>query len=189
MQTTDYEALIYLGIGHAGGHRKDIECLRPEWFVELGKRAAEAGAKKQTPRPNTEPPAYDYLPVPEDGEIFELTLDGDATDPIKMLRNDMYIDADKWKFKGPKVRGMQIGRFKMVSVGWQPTFDALTMALVALHGAPALGQWREAFKKKYARPDNKGPIGFTGSEWVNGQNIRFPYLRGQGNSWYSNFIP
>ena len=127
----------------------------------------------------------EFLTVPQDGEIFDLTLDGDSIDPIAMVRGNGYKNADQWEFKGPKVTGTQTKKFKLVSVGYQPNADAVNKAL-AQHGAPALGQWREAFKEKYRLPDGKGPIGFTGSEWAHPFR-EFPHVADEGGVWRSYF--
>ena len=181
----DFEALILQGITDAGGQPDDLNLLTEDDIKALGTLAAQRGAQQRSPNEPT--PSPDVLAVPQDGEIFELTLDGDATDPIGMVRGDGYNDADKWKFNGPKATGTQTRRFKIMSVGCQTNAEAVNTAL-AEHGTPALGQWREAFKKKYARPDGKGPIGFTGSEWVYPRRLRgFPCVRGGGAVWNSYF--
>ena len=183
--TLDYEALILQGITDAGGQPDDVNLLTEDDIKALGTLAAQRGAQQRSPNEPT--PSPDVLAVPQDGEIFELTLDGDATDPIGMVRGDGYNDADKWKFNGPKATGTQTRRFKIMSVGYQTNAEAVNTAL-AEHGTPALGQWREAFKKKYARPDGKGPIGFTGSEWVGPDRRRyFPCVSAGGGVWDSSF--
>ncbi|HEY4508101.1 MAG TPA: hypothetical protein VJJ55_00400 [Candidatus Paceibacterota bacterium] len=184
--TLDFETLILQGITDAGGQPEDANLLTEGDIKALGTLAAERGAQQRSPNQPT--PAPTTLAVPRDGEIFELTLNADDADPIGMVRSDGYNDADKWEFNGPKVNGTQTRRFKIVSVGYQANAEAVNKAL-AEHGTPAPGQWREAFKKKCPRPDGKGPIGFTGSEWVAPRRgRRLPCVSGFGDSWISGFF-
>lgn len=54
---------------------------------------------------------------PADGEIFELTLDGDAPEnqPLEMVSRFGYAPVG-WRHNGPKVSGKQTRRFKLVGV-------------------------------------------------------------------------
>lgn len=117
----------------------------------------------------------EILPIPQIGEVFELTFDPAEANPIEMVRRAGYDAAAKWVFNGPEVTGTPTSKFKLVNVGYRPNIDEVNRVLVEQHGPPALGQWREAFKKKYTRSDRRGPIGFTGSEWVS-RVFFFPYI-------------
>jgi len=183
--TLDYEALVLQGITDAGGQPEDAHLLTEDDVKALGTLAAKRGAEQRSL--NAPLAAPDILAVPNDGEIFELTLNADDADPIGMVRGDGHDNPDKWEFKGPKVTGTHTKKFKLVRVGYQPNAEAVNKAL-AEHGTPALGQWREAFKKKYPRSDGKGPIGFTGSEWVSPDGDRFfPCVVVGGDSWGLSF--
>lgn len=182
----NYEALILQGITDAGGQPDDINLLTEDDVKTLGTLAAQRGAQQRSPNEPT--PAPDTLAVPKDGEIFELTLNAEDADPIEMVRGDGYNNADNWEFKGPRVTGTQTKKFKLVSIGYQPNAEAVNKAL-AEHGTSALGQWREVFKKKYPHPDGKGPICFTGSEWVPpGRRRRFPCVLIVRGVWCSDFL-
>lgn len=132
------------------------------------------------PKPTT-------LAIPDVGEEFELAHDFDKTDPLEMVRSDEY-DPEAWEFKGTKPKGKQTRRFKLVKVGYLPTLDAVRTAL-ASHGTVPEGQWREAFKKAYPKPDGNGSIGVADPSWVgpNGRR-RFPYLDWDGGQWRSRFF-
>lgn len=130
--------------------------------------------------------------IPADNEVFELTLDGDApeNDPIEMVKRDGYSEPEKWQFTGRKITGTQTCRFKLVRVGDCHNFDEVRQRLV-LYGVVPNGQWREAFKDKYPRPDGRGPIGFCGLSWVRPIGDRvfrvFPSLIDKGGAWLSCF--
>lgn len=118
-------------------------------------------------------PAY-----PTTGDVFELTLDGDAreNDPIEMVRRDGYLELEKWRHTGTKVAGTQTRHFKLISVGYCVNWDEVKRKL-AKHGELPEGQWREAFKAKYPTPDGNGPIGVPDASWVYpGDRAYFPYF-------------
>ena len=176
--TLDYETLILKGITAGGGQPEDENLLTEDDVKNLGRIAAKRGIEQRSLTPTD---------IPKDGEIFELTHPGvrDA-DPIGMMCGDV-SDPDKFEFKGQEIKGTQTKKFKLVSVGPQPNVEAVNKVL-AEHGTPALGQWRQAFMEKYPHPDNKSYIGFTGSEWVGPKgSCLFPYLGGCGVSWDSGF--
>lgn len=122
---------------------------------------------------------------PADGEEFELTLDGDnlATDPIAMVRHDGYNQPESWKYKGKKLMtGKLTGSFKLVSVGYCPDLDDVRQKLTQ-HGEVPEGQWREAFKASYPKPDGDGPVGIADPSWVNPNGgAFFPYVDSGGGS-------
>lgn len=125
------------------------------------------------------PPQPTLLPIPADNEEFELTLDGDAADPIGMVRSDGCQNHERWRFNGLRVEGKQTGTFKLVRAGGVN----LAAAKAKLPNPMAEGQWREAFKAKYPQHDGKGPVGFGGSEWVNPRGFaRFPFVSDDGSS-------
>ena len=105
------------------------------------------------------------IPVyPNVGEIFELTLDGDAPEnqPLQMVRDFGYTG--KWRHNGPKVKGKQTRRFKLAQAGYQPNLDGVKSALPG--SGSVEGQWIKAFKAAYPQPDGKGPIGIADASWV-----------------------
>lgn len=122
-------------------------------------------------------------PWPKPGEVFQLTINGDASecDPIQMVCSDGYNESETWKHNGFKVEGQQTRRFKLVEVGYQPTFDAV-QAELKKHGKIPRGQWREALKKNF--PDAPGrPVGISDASWVLPcGDPNFPFVNGDGGS-------
>lgn len=121
---------------------------------------------------------------PINGEVFELTLDGDdpAVDPIVMVRADGFSEPEKWRHTGRLVVGKQTCRFKLVSVGFCRNLDEVRQKLVE-HGEIPGGQWREAFKASYPKSDNDGPIGVIDFSWVSPRDIaHFPFIFAGGGS-------
>lgn len=121
------------------------------------------------------------LPVyPAVGEVFELTLDGDAPEnqPLAMVQQGGYNGA--WQHKGLLVTGRQARRFKLVQVGQQPGLVAVGVEL-AVHGRVPPGQWREALKATY-RQDGQGPVGVADPSWQSPfGRVCFPYINTDGS--------
>src|SRR3989344_6033266 len=107
------------------------------------------------------------LPHYADGEVFEMTLDGDALEnqPLEMVRREGYIG--NWKDHGPVGQGIVPRRFKWVAVGYQSNLEAVQTALPP-HGKIPEGQWREAVKQMF-EPDREHPRGIADPSW------RYPY--------------
>lgn len=129
-------------------------------------------------------PAAVVLAYPAMGEIFELTLDGDVPEhqSLEMVRRDGY--GGKWRHDGPVVQGKQTRRFKLVQIGYCRTFDEVLEKL-AKYGKIPEGQWREAFRVAYPKPDGDGPIGIADFSWVNPHGYaHFPYVRADGHSYF-----
>lgn len=125
-------------------------------------------------------------PYPDAGEIFELTLNGDASenDPIEMVRRDGYGAPEEWIFKGKRLAGIQIRKFKLVSVGYCRNLDEVRQKLKS-HGEIPEGQWREAFKAKFPKADGKGSIGVADPSWVHSSgSANFPYVDPDGDSGF-----
>lgn len=120
--------------------------------------------------------------IPADGEIFELTLDGDdpASDPIYMvIRVGYYGNAEGWQHHGPRVTGKQTRKFRLVGGCSGSTLDEVC-AQLSTRGKTTEGQWREAFKTAYPKPnpDDDRPIGFPDPSWVDAHgNICYPTIR------------
>jgi len=126
------------------------------------------------------------LDIPADGVEFELTLNDPAPDPIDMVRGDGYSNAADWKYNG-KGATPRTGRFKLMRTGYQPNLARVRQKL-GEENVPE-GQWREAFKKVYPRPDGKGPIGFADPSWGRPLDLAsFPVLHETGEAWCSNFV-
>ncbi len=124
--------------------------------------------------------------MPADGEVFELTLDGDAPEnqPLEMVRQAGYDNWQEWEHNGPAVKGRETRRFKWVYIGYQPNLDAVRAAL-ATHGKIPEGQWREAVKKMF-KHDIWRPCGIADPSWEPprfGGSIPYcPYISSDGSS-------
>ncbi len=120
---------------------------------------------------------------PADDEAFELELDGDAIDPLQMVRNDGYTG--EWKFNGPKVQGKQKAIFKLIRVGYCANVAAVKAKKLPEGTSLAEGEWREPFKAKYPQQDGNGPVGFAGSEWLDPDgDVSFPFVGDCGRSGF-----
>lgn len=123
---------------------------------------------------------------PTDGEVFELTLDGDApeNDPIEMVRRNGFDNFEDWKYTGKRVTGKQTHCFKLVRVGYCRNLDEIQQKLTVSGEVPE-GQWREAFKAAYPNTDESGPIGFADPSWVYPLgHARFPCVSAGGYSYF-----
>jgi hypothetical protein len=124
-------------------------------------------------------------PWPKPGEVFQLTINGDAPecDPIQMVRDDGYDRPESWKHNGPKVAGVQTRSFKLVEIGYQPNFGAVKTDLNKLGKVPE-GQWRKPLKRKF--PDAPGrPAGIADPSWVGPDGVPyFPIVDGDGRSGF-----
>ena len=127
-----------------------------------------------------------FCSVPEDGEEFELSLDGNAVDPLAMVRKDGY--SGEWQFNGPKVEGVQTRRFQLVRLGYCPNLDEAKAKAQTRGYRLAEGEWREAFRKRFLRPAVGDLIAFGGSGWSDPYGGRgFPYLDESDGAWDSDF--
>ena len=134
------------------------------------------------------PALKEYGPsIPANNMEFELTLNGDEVDPIEMVRKDGYNNPEKWKFDGARFSAFLARRFKLVGIGYCRNFDKV-LSKLSKHGEIPLGQWREAFEKKYRRPTPGDVIGIADASWVNPSGYRyFPCVHEDGEAWYSDF--
>ena len=109
---------------------------------------------------------------PVDGEIFELTLDGDAfsNDPMEMLRRAHY-NPEKWTYVGKRVAGIQTRHFTLVSVGYCDTFQVV-LSRIKAHGEVPEGQWLEALMESYSS-DKGFPVYIPDASWVNPRGHHF----------------
>lgn len=157
----------------AGGGDEDVarlEILAPE----IAKLAIAA-------RPKTEEAKAPYvLSYPTIGEIFELTLDGDAEEnqPLQMVRDFGY--QGEWKHSGPKIKGKQTRRFKLMQAGYPRNLEAVKSSLPG--SALVEGQWIKAFKAAYPLNGGKCPVGIADASWVDSVDgsARFPFISNEG---------
>jgi len=118
---------------------------------------------------------------PKLNEVFELTLDGDASEntPIGMVKAFGY-NPDGWPHNGQVVEGTQAKRFKLVQNGYQPNWEAVKKALEE-YGPTPEGQWMKAFKDAYPTPDGKGCVGIADASWVSPLGfVCFPFVGADG---------
>lgn len=124
---------------------------------------------------------------PKNGEVFELTLDGAAHDPLEMVRR-CYGYTKEWRHwwhTGAKVVGIHTRRFELVSVGYGIRLEEVRRKLEGKGEVPG-GQWIQAFKQAYPEPDGKGPVGVADPAWVDSADgfVYFPYVDSYGNSYF-----
>lgn len=122
---------------------------------------------------------------PANGEIFGLTLNADdpANDPLEMVRRDGYEKPESWRHAGTKLTGAITRRFKLVAIGYCPSFEEIKKRLKEQGRIPE-GQWREPLKAKY-REDGKGPVGIADASWTYPpSDAYFPYVLGDGSSGF-----
>jgi len=123
------------------------------------------------------------IAYPALNEVFELAIIQPFTG-LEMVRNDGYTNWQEWRFTGREIFVPQKKKFKLVTIGYQLNFDAVTKEL-AKHGAIPQGQWRTAFKKAFPSPDGKGPIGIADASWVGPHGfVRFPCVDSGGHPYF-----
>ncbi len=153
------------------------------WGPRLRLTFGEEGLPAQSPKSEiveevrTQPavPAY-----PAVGEVFELTLDGDAPEnqPLQIVKDCGYTG--KWRHNGCTVKGKQTRRFKLAQAGYQLNLDGVKAALPA--SGSVEGQWIKAFKAAYPQPDGNGPIGIADASWANPNSLAdFPIVLSVGD--------
>jgi len=111
-------------------------------------------------------------PYPDLGQIFSLTLNGDATriSPVGFIetlygRPSIGSVLDNWKVDGKQIAGgVQTRQFKLVSVGAVPNRPELITKLQTEGRIPA-GQWIMAFMETFPVHDCKGHVGVADG-WV-----------------------
>jgi len=89
------------------------------------------------------------LNYPKNNEIFTLTIAEPFTG-LEMVRNDGFHSWEEWKFTREEIITPVTKRFKLVSIGYQPNFEAVQQELTN-YGKIPQGQWRKAFKKAYPK--------------------------------------
>lgn len=155
---------------------------RRQHFVEGdGRRELEDGLSLffEEPAAEPQPVAPQY---PADGVEFNLTITEPFTG-LEMVRRFGY-DPTGWKFNGTEIAVPQTKRFKLVSVGAQPNFEAVKAACLK-HGTIPEGHWCDAFKESYSQPDGNGPIGVANASWVLPfSRARFPYVGTGGGTCF-----
>lgn len=119
---------------------------------------------------------------PKVGEIFELGIDGDATNnhPLTMVRSTGN-DPRVWVHNGRLVVGRTTGPFKLVEIASHGDFDEVLREL-ACRGRIPEGQWVGGFKIAFPKPNGKKHIAIADATWV-GPDGRtyFPYISRAGD--------
>jgi hypothetical protein len=118
---------------------------------------------------------------PEIGEVFELTLDGDAPEnqPLAIAREAPGFSEGDWRHIGKTIKGIQTRKFMLNRLDEDCyDLDELRQKLAARGKTPE-GQWLKAFKAKYPYPDRDGPVGakaivgVADPSWVSPNGIVF----------------
>lgn len=125
-------------------------------------------------------PVEERESYPPEGRVFELTLDGDATEiqPLEMVcRYKLYSpDKEGWHHSGPVVKGVQSRKFKLVRIGICEGLNHVQEKLVSYGYVLFEGQWLEAFRARY-KPNGRNPVGVADASWTNSAGGRFfPYV-------------
>lgn len=97
--------------------------------------------------------------IPAVGVEFELTLDGDTMQPERCCDG-----MTGWEYKGFTIIGKYTRRFKLVRIGYCKDIDDVKKQLQLIGGSPS-SQWMLAFRAKYSKHDNRGPIGVCDPSW------------------------
>ncbi len=98
---------------------------------------------------------------PSEGQEFKLSFDGDlpANQPLTMFD----VGGVACEHNGPRVRGRQTARFKLIGVHCSDWVD-LTRQL-ASYGKPPSGQWLKAFINTFPDHDGQGEVGVADKSW------------------------
>jgi hypothetical protein len=118
------------------------------------------------------------------GEEFALTFNFSSITPLGMVKANGY-DHVNWKHRGRVLEGKRTFTCMLVQVGYQSSWDALTIALKK-HGDLPNGMLREPFRAAYSTHDGKGSIGFADATWVPPSGTAlFPYIHSGGDAAFS----
>lgn len=124
--------------------------------------------------------------VPADSEWFEFDVDNTA-DPMEVVQTAGYNPKD-WKYLGPMFSGKPKYRVKLVSLGYVRNLEEAKEKADNMGYRLLEGQARAPFKKKYPKPDGRGPIVFGASEWQDPYGLAFvACVDGVGGGWHSLF--
>lgn len=117
--------------------------------------------------------------IPAVGEEFELTLY--PITGLDMVVKDGHFKGS-WNFEGSEITEPRTGRFRLIQVGECCDLYKV-MVKLAEHGTVPAGQWREAFKSRFTKPDGNGPIGFADPSWIGpGSRRFFPFITNNHSS-------
>lgn len=118
---------------------------------------------------------------PQVGEVFELTLDGDApeNEPLEMV-SEFGSNPSGRQHTGATVSGRETRRFQLVQVGYCSTVEKVKDKIHSYGEAPE-GQWINTFKAACPQPDGLGPVSFADASWVGADGrANFPYVASLG---------
>lgn len=127
---------------------------------------------------------------PKVGEVFELTMDGDAPEnqPMVMAINCDPQHGRHWEHSGNKVVGIKTKKFKLVDFGFSARSAWLESHIKAQGKIPE-GQWIKAFCAKFSVHDRKASVGVYDCSWKSPSRFpgitrclnRFPWIDIYGN--------
>ena len=152
-----------------------------QWILDPKRRIVLASGEDAVMEARSAPASV--IQYPPDNVPFELAIPEPFTG-LQMVRRFGY-DPTGWKFNGTEIAASQKKKFMLVSIGYQPNFEAVKIAL-AKYGSTPPGQWLDAFKKAFPTPDGKGPIGVADSSWVDPDgDAGFPSVDSGGDADFS----
>lgn len=131
--------------------------------------------------PNT---LLESMTYPANGE-FNLSIPEPFTG-LEMVSKNGFTGS--WRFIGQEITAPQAKRFKLVTIGRQPNFEAVKTKL-AEHGAIPQGQWCRALKRVY--PKHCGEqIGVADASWLDPDNdTHFPFIDSDGVECFGRASP
>ena len=108
-----------------------------------------------------------FSPRPAVGEVFELTIDGDApwNDPMALVRGDGY-DEKCWEFHGRMIEGNQTRKFRLETAEGCSSLNQVLEILQRKGGKISEGQWRVSFAEKYNLLGVNERVGFPDPSWL-----------------------
>jgi len=122
------------------------------------------------------------LVYPKVRRVFKLTLTDDQLNGLAMVKNFGY-NHDGWQYTG-QTPTAGTDKFKLVQVGFCNNLQEVAEKLKK-HGDIPAGQWLQAFKDAYPKPDDNGPIGVADPSWVSPfGNVCFPYVYTDGAAYF-----
>jgi len=157
----------------------DLDPTTAQGWIENQEALHKALREALVPRATTLPPKSKPPAYPASNEIFSLTITK-SFDGFEMLLDDGFKNWHAWRFTGGTITAPQTKCFKLVSIGYQPDFEAVKRELEK-HGRIPQGQWRKAFKKAFPQTDGSR-IFVADPAWVDPHGlVHFPCVLDNGD--------
>lgn len=132
------------------------------------------------------------VPLPPDGEIIELTIDGDdpRVHPEEMIRRfatDIPELKKRWQYIGTRIVGVHTARFEVITVAGSYTPDGARTGVQRRGNVPE-GQWIIPLIEKYAIGKDQGLIGILDPSWIDCiKDVVFPGILLDGTPKFMHF--